>query len=272
MRLRKRPDSAPWMIRWSYVEVSVVTLETPSSARVRRVVDGAHADDDALARHEAGHGLDGADGPGVGQRDGDTGEVVRRDLVGLDLGDELLVAGVEGGEVEGVRLLDARHEEGAAAVRLGHVDGQPEAHVRVAHDGGLAVHLGVRGVHDRHVGQGPDDGVADEVGEAHLPPAGAAEVAVDDPAVDLEELGRDLAEARRRGHAERGLHVDGRPGGRATERCRLGVAGGRRGRLGPGRPRRGRGRGGARGRRRSRGRHGSGAVATEVGPPLLGHR
>ena len=26
---RKSPDWAPWMIRWSYVEVSVSTFETP---------------------------------------------------------------------------------------------------------------------------------------------------------------------------------------------------------------------------------------------------
>src|SRR3954447_17100313 len=34
MRRRKSPDSAPWMIRWSYVEVSVITLLTARRASV----------------------------------------------------------------------------------------------------------------------------------------------------------------------------------------------------------------------------------------------
>ncbi len=33
MRARNAPDSAPWMMRWSYVDVIVITFETPSSAR-----------------------------------------------------------------------------------------------------------------------------------------------------------------------------------------------------------------------------------------------
>ena len=81
--------------------------------------------------------------------------------------------------------------------------------MRVAHDAGLAVGaLEVRRVHGRdRVGDGADDGVADEVGEADLAAAGAAQVAVDDLAVDLEQLGRDLAERRGRGDREAGLHV-----------------------------------------------------------------
>ena len=79
----------------------------------------------------------------------------------------------------------------------------------VADDAGLAVGaLDEGGVHHRHVvGDGPHDGVADEVGEADLAAALAAQVAVDDPAVDLEQLGRDLAEAGGRGHVEAPLHV-----------------------------------------------------------------
>ena len=52
-----------------------MTLDTPRSASVTGVgalplggvVDGADADDDALAGHEAGHRLLGADGAGVGE-------------------------------------------------------------------------------------------------------------------------------------------------------------------------------------------------------------
>jgi hypothetical protein len=42
----------------------------------RRDVEAADADDHALARHEPGHRLHGADGAGVGERDGGAGEVV----------------------------------------------------------------------------------------------------------------------------------------------------------------------------------------------------
>jgi hypothetical protein len=91
--------------------------------------------------------------------------------------------------------------------------------VLVADDAGLAVGaLDVARVHHRHVvGDGPHHGVADEVGEADLAAAGAAQVAVDDLAVDLEQLGRDLAEAGGGGDAEAGLHV-GDDAGRAAPR------------------------------------------------------
>jgi hypothetical protein len=42
-----------------------------------RDVEPPDADDHALARHESGHRLDGADRAGVGERDGGAGEVVR---------------------------------------------------------------------------------------------------------------------------------------------------------------------------------------------------
>ena len=65
-------------------------------------------------------------------------------------------------------------------------------------------------VHRRHgVGDGADDGVADEVGEADLALAAAAAVPVDHLAVDLEQLGGDVAEARRRRDGEALLHVGG---------------------------------------------------------------
>ena len=39
MRARKRPDSAPWMMRWSYVDVSVITLLMPRRPSVRGAID-----------------------------------------------------------------------------------------------------------------------------------------------------------------------------------------------------------------------------------------
>ena len=69
---------------------------------------------------------------------------------------------------------------------------------------------GVAVAHRRHgVGDRPHDGVADDVGEADLALPGARAVAVDDVAVDLEQLGRDVAEAGRRRHRQAALHVGG---------------------------------------------------------------
>ena len=65
------------MTRWSYVLVSVIVLPIASSLSVfvaralelGRVLEGAGADDAALALHEARHGVHRADAAGVGQRD-----------------------------------------------------------------------------------------------------------------------------------------------------------------------------------------------------------
>ena len=100
----------------------------------------------------------------------------------------------------------------------------------VADDPRLAVGvLHVAGVHDRHrVVDRPHDREPDEVGEGHLPAAGAAEVAVDHPPVDLEQLGRDAPEAGGGGDLEAGLHVGDDAGGRPADRLadRLGGRGG----------------------------------------------
>ena len=97
------------MMRWSYVLVIVTTLRDAERAEVGavgalelgRVVDRADADDDALAGHQPGHALDGADGARVGQltrwRPGSPSTV---SLLRLDLADELLVGDEEAGEVE----------------------------------------------------------------------------------------------------------------------------------------------------------------------------
>ncbi len=79
---------------------------------LRRVVDRADTHDEALAGHEPRHRLHGADGSGVGQADGDTGEVVGRELVVANLADQLLVAGPEALEVERVGVTDHRHHQG----------------------------------------------------------------------------------------------------------------------------------------------------------------
>ena len=188
-----------------------------------RVVDRADADDDALAGHQPGHALDGADGAGVGERDGGALEVLDGQLVGLDLADQLLVGGEEAGEVERVGVADDRHDERAAAVGLLDVDGEAHVDGVVLDEAGLAVGAGdERVAHRRHgVGDRPHDGVADEVGEADLAHPAADAVAVDDLAVDLEQLGRDVAEAGRRRHGEAALHVGGDRRAGAADRAHL---------------------------------------------------
>ena len=109
------------------------------AAPLGREVDGADAHDHALARHEPGHRLLGADGAGVGEGDGGAGEVVDGQLVGADLADDLLVGAPEGPEVQGVGVADDGDEQAAAAVGLLDVDGQAQADVLVADDPGLAV-------------------------------------------------------------------------------------------------------------------------------------
>ena len=125
-----------------------------------RVAQAAHAHDQALTRHEARHGLHGADRARVREAHGDPGEVVGAQLVGPDLADQVLVGAVEAGEVESVGVSDARHQQGPAPVGLLEVDGDAEADVVVANDPGLAVgSLEERRVHDRRgVGDRSDDG------------------------------------------------------------------------------------------------------------------
>ena len=83
---------------------------------LRRVVEAADADDEALAGHQAGHRLLRADRARVGEGHGRAGEVVRAELVGADLADELLVGAPEPAEVDGVGVADDRHQQRAAAV------------------------------------------------------------------------------------------------------------------------------------------------------------
>ena len=218
----------------------------------RRHAQRADPDDDALARHEAGNGLDRADRPRVGQGDRRAGEVVGGDLVGVDLADQVLIGGDEALEVPGVGIGDAGDEQGPPTGLLD-VDGQTQPDVLVTDHPGSALAVGVGhegGVHGRDGGEGPDHRVADEVGETDLAARGAPELVVDHRAVDLEQLGRHDAHAGGRGNPEGRLHVGDDPGGRTSQRC----GAGHRGRC------RGDGRGGSgwcgdRSRRRCRCRH-----------------
>ena len=161
----------------------------------RRVVQGADADDGGLALGEAGHGVDGADAARVGQGHGGALVVVGRQLAVAGALDEVLVGVPELREVERLGLLDVRDHEQACAVRLRHVDGDAEVHVGGLDGDRLAVHLVVVHVHGRELGERPDDGVADEVGERDLAAARTGQVGVDDDAVVDQELGRNRPDA-----------------------------------------------------------------------------
>ena len=80
------------------------------------VGDRADSDDETLAGHQPRHGLQRADGAGVGEGDGRAGEVVGADLVVADPADRVLVARGELPEAEGVGLFDAGDHECAGAV------------------------------------------------------------------------------------------------------------------------------------------------------------
>ena len=120
-------------------------------------------------------------------------EVVGGELVGARPADEVFVRGVEAREVEGVGLLDVRHDQRAGAVGLLHVDGEAEVHVLVVHDAGLAVDDAEARVHRGHRAQRAQHREADQVRERHLAAVRACEVVVEDLPVDLEQLGRDRA-------------------------------------------------------------------------------
>ena len=248
-------------------------------------------DDGALPGHEARHGLHGAERPGVGQRDGRTGEVVRGDPVGVDLADEVLVGQHEGAEVEGVGILDARHEQRPAPVALLLVDRQTQPHMLVVDDTRLPLAVGVGhegGVECGHIEQGAHHGVADDVRETHLRPSGPRQLIVQDETVDLEEPRRHGPHAGRRGDGQAGLHVGDDPRGRTAQRgglllsrryrgCRSRGGGRRHGGSLRGRSGRGLGRGRCACRRRGLGlglrrRDGSGPVVGEELPPALADR
>ena len=123
-------------------------------------------------------------------------------LVASDLADQVLVGSEEPGEVERVGVAQHRHDERALPSPLSTSTARPMLTCSLRTRRGLpSAPVDERVVHRRHViGDGPDDGVADEVGEADLALTAAAAVAVDDLAVDLEQLGRNVAEAGGRRH------------------------------------------------------------------------
>src|SRR5207302_11420485 len=153
---------------------------------------------------------------------GRTGAVVGSELVAAGAPDDVLVRRPEPGEVERLRGTDVRYDELAGAVVLVQVDREAEVDVLVVHDGRLAVDLGERAVHRRHLVHRADQREADEMGERDLAAAAAPQMVVDDRAVVDQQLRRDRADAGRRRYGEARLHVGDDPRGRALQRPREG--------------------------------------------------
>ena len=179
------------------------------AAELRRVVGGAHANDEALADHQARHRGGRAQRAGVGQRDGGALEVGGRQRGRAGAGDQVLVGVDELREGQGVGVVDDGNLQGVVPLRVGHVDGQAEADVRELFDGRLGALHRVAHVQVGHFAQRLDQGVADEVREGDFAADGARQVGVDQGAVFDEELGGDLTLGGGCGDRERGLHVLG---------------------------------------------------------------
>src|SRR5215210_4604048 len=111
------------MIRWSYVEVIVMTFSAPIIAPML-----ASPDDRALAGHEPRDAGDRPDAAGVRQRDVGAREVVGGQRVAARLVDERVEGGLEVAEGLAPGVADHRDHQRAAAVLLLHVDRDAEVH------------------------------------------------------------------------------------------------------------------------------------------------
>jgi len=130
--------------------------------------DRAGRDDRALAGHQARNGGDGADAARVRERDVRARVGVRRQLVVARAEDQLVVVGDEVREAHLVGVLEDRHDERAGAVLLLDVDREAERDRARVDALRLAVGLGIRVAHHRHVAPGLDDRPGDDVGEGEL--------------------------------------------------------------------------------------------------------
>ena len=161
-----------------------------------RVGDRAGGDDRALALHQARDRGDGADPARVGQRDVGALEVVGGELALARLRDQVLVVGVEGGEVEPVGALDRRHHQAVRAVLALDVDGDAEVDRAALDRERLAVALLEGAHHHRPLLGRLHDRPGDQVGEGDLHPA-LVELPVERLALRVERVDGDRPERGR---------------------------------------------------------------------------
>ena len=202
------------------------------------IVDGAGGDDGALAGHQPRARSHGADGAGIGERNGGALEIGGRQLAFARAVHQAVEQGDVSREIDLAGVLDVGHHQVAAAVFAGHVHGDAQVDLRMHHAHGLAVDLGVSVVEAGKVLQRFQDGPADQVRVGDFALADQRAVLIDDAAVLVHHLDRDdaLRSGQRNGHA--GAHILGDLGGDAAQGLELRAGG----------------RGGLRGGKRARGR------------------
>ncbi len=179
------------------------------------VPDGAGGHDAALTDHQPGQRGGRAQGSGIGQGDRRARVVVGTEASVPGAGHQLLVAGMERGELHVLCSLDDRHHQEAATVRPLDVHRQPEVDGPRIDDVGFAPDVRERSRHARLLPGGAGDRVPDQVGEADL---ARRDELVQLASSRLEDLGRDVPERRGGGNRERGRHVGRQPGGGPAER------------------------------------------------------
>ena len=177
-----------------------------------RILHRTRTDDGSLVLHQARHGVHGADGARVGQRNGHARKVFRGELAVARTAHDVLVRRVELGETHCLAVLDGGDDERAVAILTDEVDRQTEVGVRRGDHIRLAVDLGEVAVHVRERLDRLDDRVAEDVGEADLAAAGAGQMIVDDDAVVDHQLGRDRTNGRGGRDLQRRRHVLGNGG------------------------------------------------------------
>ena len=183
----------------------------------RDASDRAGGDDRALVRHQPWHARGGPKRPRVGERDRRAGHVVDAELAAARRLDELLVAGVECGEVHAVGALDDRDDQEAAPVATLDVDRQAQVDGAGVDPERLPIRIGEVVAHRALLAGRLHDRPADQVGEAHL---ARRDLVVQLLASRLERRDVELAEARRGRHRQAGRHVLRQPRGRPLDRGR----------------------------------------------------
>ena len=181
------------------------------------VTDCADADDQTLTLHQPGDAHRRPDGSGVGEGDRGPREVVGFELVGSNLTDQVFVGGEEPGEIQLVCVLDVGNDEDTTVSPF-HIHRETEVHVLAPDHMRSTIDLGISRLHTRTRFDPFEDRPADDVREGNLPPAGARQIAVDDPAVLFQQLRRHPSDRRGGGDSERSLHVLGDLGGDTPQR------------------------------------------------------
>ena len=222
---------------------------------LRRQFHRADANDGALACHQSRHRVHGADGPRVGQRDGDAGEILGGELAVSGATHDVLVGRDELTESHCLATLDGGDDQGAFPVFAGQVDRQAQICVPRGDRVGLAVDLGEVAVHVGELLDCLDDRVPEQVGKGDLAAAGALEMVVgDDPVID-HQFRRDRPNAGGGRDLQRDVHVLHYGGRGPAQHLRVGAGGFRRYS----------GRGNSRGDGGSGGRHGDGGSGGRLG-------